>query len=199
MSNKNLPYISDHTLNKDEPEAIIYYDADGNLIFLTEADFSSREEYEYWKKWSDDNYEESERSNRKYNAHKLPLFDQDCPSQSAENEYFGYYDRSDDEEMNERLLVLFLRMLTAVQRRRFLLYYGEKMTLEKIAELEGTHFTSVSESIEAIEKKFQKFKCKLSVKTPLKLFAFPVLGERGKTPFANLDNFIDSVKGTKPA
>ena len=127
------------------------------------------------------------------------LFDQDCPSQSAENEYFGYYDRSDDEEMNERLLVLFLRMLTAVQRRRFLLYYGEKMTLEKIAELEGTHFTSVSESIEAIEKKFQKFKCKLSVKTSLKFFAFPVLGERGKTPFANLDNFIDSVKGTKPA
>ena len=43
MSRKrNLPYVSDHTLNKDEPYAIVYRVADGNLIRLTEADFASR-------------------------------------------------------------------------------------------------------------------------------------------------------------
>ena len=55
---KNLPYVSDHTLNKSDPEAIVYRDADGNLIRLTEADFASREEYEKWKAWSDEDYAE---------------------------------------------------------------------------------------------------------------------------------------------
>lgn len=39
-----------YALNKKDPNAIVYTDADGNLIRLTRDDFSNEEEFLRWKK-----------------------------------------------------------------------------------------------------------------------------------------------------
>lgn len=46
--------------------------------------------------------------------------------------------------------------LTEVQRRRFTLY-ANGLSIREIAEVEGVHFTSIEETIEAARKKFKKF------------------------------------------
>lgn len=38
-----------YALNKKDPNALVYTDADGNLIRLTRDDFASEEEFLYWK------------------------------------------------------------------------------------------------------------------------------------------------------
>ena len=47
--------------------------------------------------------------------------------------------------------------LTEVQRRRFILHFFQGLSYRQIASLEGVHFTSVHESIEAATIKLQKF------------------------------------------
>ena len=129
----------------------------------------------------------------------MPLFEQETATESAEEAIIGVADRKQQEAEDERVLAEFLRLLTPVQKQRFVMYYGNRMSLMEIAEIEGTHFTSVQESIKAIQKKISRFNCKQSVKTPLKNSDFSVLSESGDEPLQNLENLIDSVKGTKPA
>ncbi|MBQ6610351.1 MAG: sigma-70 family RNA polymerase sigma factor [Oscillospiraceae bacterium] len=198
MSEKTLDYISDYSLNKNTPEAIVYLGVDGNLIFLTEADFASREEFEAWKKWSDNDYKEIESPNRKYNDNKLPLYDHDCPSRSAEDVYFSREERAVKEKEQEELIVRLMRGLTRKEARRTVLYYFDDNNQEAIAEMEGATQPSIQKAIDRSLKKMSKRNCKLSVKTVNKSGRYSVLGERGDKPLPNIDNFIDSVKGTKP-
>ena len=191
MSRKrNLPYVSDHTLNKDEPDAIVYRDADGNLIRLTEADFASRAEFEHWKAWSDDDYAEIEKGDRQYNAHKRPLFDQDCPSPSAEETLFGIAERRQRESEEEKIIADFLEQLTPTQERRFVMYFGQRMTLKEIATVEGVGFPRIAASIDQCRKKASEFICKYSVNEGVKMTDFLVLGERGQNPPQNLEKLI---------
>ena len=47
---------SSYALNKKDFNAIVYIDANENIIRLTREDFSSEEEFQKWKAWSDENY-----------------------------------------------------------------------------------------------------------------------------------------------
>ena len=51
---------SDYALNKMNPEAIVYIDPWGTLVRLTLEDFSSPEEFQRWKAWSDESYRQIE-------------------------------------------------------------------------------------------------------------------------------------------
>lgn len=53
---------SDYALNKMAPNAIVYMDAAGEETRLTCADFSSLEEFQRWKAWSDENYHDTEKA-----------------------------------------------------------------------------------------------------------------------------------------
>lgn len=46
--------------------------------------------------------------------------------------------------------------ITLVQKRRFYLHFYEGMSYRQIVKLDGVHFTSVQESIEACVKKLKK-------------------------------------------
>lgn len=45
-----------YALNKKDPDAIVYMDANEVIIRLTCKDFASEEEFLKWKSWSDGNY-----------------------------------------------------------------------------------------------------------------------------------------------
>ena len=69
MPDKNSIY----TLNKKDPEAIIYTDADRHIIRLTRADFDTEADFLKWKAWSDANYHEEEKRDHVEGNHTLPL------------------------------------------------------------------------------------------------------------------------------
>ena len=45
-----------YALNKKDPDAIVYMDANEVIVRLTREDFASEEEFLKWKSWSDGNY-----------------------------------------------------------------------------------------------------------------------------------------------
>ena len=47
---------SSYALNKKDASAIVYIDANENIIRLIREDFASEEEFQKWKSWSDENY-----------------------------------------------------------------------------------------------------------------------------------------------
>ena len=57
---------SDYALNKKDPDAIVCKSATGIHIRLTRADFSSAEEFEKWKLWSDENYHTIEKADHRH-------------------------------------------------------------------------------------------------------------------------------------
>lgn len=65
--------MSNYALNKKDAEAIVYTDADGRLIRLTRADFSSDLEFVTWKSWSDENYHAEEIGDHVEANHTLSL------------------------------------------------------------------------------------------------------------------------------
>ena len=47
---------SSYALNKKDPDAIVYTDADGHRIRLTREDFDTEADFLKWKTWSDEDY-----------------------------------------------------------------------------------------------------------------------------------------------
>lgn len=64
---------SDYALNKKDPDAIVCKSATGIHIRLTRADFSSAEEFEKWKRWSDENYHAIEKADHRYSNRTISL------------------------------------------------------------------------------------------------------------------------------
>ena len=57
---------SDYALNKKDPDAIVCKSSTGVHIRLTRLDFSSQEEFEKWKQWSDQDYHHTEKKDHVY-------------------------------------------------------------------------------------------------------------------------------------
>ena len=64
---------SSYALNKKDPNAIVYIDANDVIIRLTREDFASEEEFLKWKSLSDADYHASEKEDHIYANHTLAL------------------------------------------------------------------------------------------------------------------------------
>ena len=64
---------SSYALNKKDPNAIVYMDANDTIIRLTCKDFASEEEFLKWKSLSDADYHASEKEAHVYANHTLAL------------------------------------------------------------------------------------------------------------------------------
>ena len=143
-----------YALNKLEPDAIIYRDADGMIIRLTKEDFDSEEEFLRWKKWSDEDYHAEERKQHVEENHTVSLTSameasMECQTQEA---------MPDEKDVDEKSLLLMCRdQFTDKQFRRYWLYRIEKLTEKEIADKEGVRQQNVSKSIQSAEKIFVNF------------------------------------------
>ena len=70
---------SDYALNKQDRDAIVCGSVTGVHIRLTRSDFSSEEEFQKWKAWSDRDYHTTEKAGRAYHDNRLPLADWAAP------------------------------------------------------------------------------------------------------------------------
>ena len=68
---------SSYALNKKDPNAIVYMDANEAIIRLTREDFASEEEFLKWKSWSDGNYHTEDNQDVVEGKHNTSLMT--CP------------------------------------------------------------------------------------------------------------------------
>jgi len=145
---------SDFALNKLDPDAIVCKSATGVHIRLTREDFSSEEEFLYWKKKSDSDYKDIETAGRGYYDNCIPLAEGlRTAAASAEDAFFAPILKAERKEQRIALIRQFKRVLTKKQYRRLWLYFVECLSMEQIAQQEGGTHQTVSECIAAAKDK----------------------------------------------
>ena len=151
---------SDYALNKKDPDAIVYIDAAGTLTRLTLADFSSLEEFQWWKVWSDESYHQIENAEIAFSKHILSLHglsEKATAVQSPEDTLMETLEQQEREKMRRLLMDGLDNCLTRPQHRRLWLYYVDGLTVRQIAEAEGVQHPSIVECLAAAKKKLLSF------------------------------------------
>lgn len=149
-----------YALNKKDPNAIVYTDAEGNLIRLTRDDFFREEEFLRWKKMSDADYHGEEKADHLYYDGTLSLeglSEEAIATPSAEEGYIAEINLSERQLLGKLLLEGMGNQLTELQRKRLWLYCVSGMTEQEIASSEGIAQQNVSKSIASAKKKIKKF------------------------------------------
>jgi len=165
---------SDYAQNKRRKDAIVYRSVTGP-VQLTREDFSSDEEFQKWKDWSDRDYQVTEQTGRGFNDNtiflneKLEAFGAVL---SVESELLYRQAEAERARMCAALLKQIKSCLTEKQYRRLWMLRVENMTVTAIAAAESVSEPSISESISAARKNIFVFIKKHPIKCP-----FFVIGE----------------------
>ena len=139
-----------YALNKKDPNAIVYTNADGNVIRLTRDDFASEEEFLLWKEISDSDYHGEEKADHLYYDSTLSLeglSEEAIATLSAEEGYIAEIELSERQTLKQLLLAGMGDKLTENQRNRLWLYCVEGLTLREIADTEGANHANIRKSI----------------------------------------------------
>jgi len=151
---------SDYALNKLDPDAIVYMDATGTLTRITLENFSSPEEFQRWKAWSDESYHQIENegiilSKRTLSLHGLS--EKAIAVQSPEDTLVETQEQQEHEEMLRLLMDGLDNCLTPIQRRRLWLSCVYGLTVRQISQVENVAFKNIAKSIVVAKKKLEKF------------------------------------------
>ena len=158
---------SDYSLNKNA-KGIIYRFADQIVeIFLedylrenpdkTPADFAEL------KALSDSDYYDTDRADYRqtWKNKSLDTLDEDemlaFSVPSVEEEVIDQREQAEVYAKLQATAVLALDKLTDVQRRRYLMYHADGLTMRQIADKEGVIHSKIQKSLDAAEKKIRKF------------------------------------------
>jgi len=148
---------SDFALNKKEKTAIVCQSLTGEGVHLTREDFASEEEFARWKKWSDDDYHETEFASRKNDSCFSFEGQRDASVPSAEEIVLAPYIASVEAEQRQRLSDSLKAHLTERLYRRMCLYYLDGKSEAEIASMEGVNQSSISRSISSGTKIVERF------------------------------------------
>lgn len=154
FDNNNL-----YVLNKKDRNALVYRDSMGTISRLARDMFSSDEEFEYWKKWSDEDYHNEEKERHVFADNTLyidGMSEEAATEDSPEDLFFMSLSSLERTELCSILMEKFNSCLTATQRRRVWLHLVDGKTLREIAALEGTTFLSIYESVKVAKNKILK-------------------------------------------
>ena len=148
---------SDYALNKQDRDAIVCGSVTGVHIRLTRSDFSSEEEFQKWKAWSDRDYHATEKAGRAYHDNRLPLEDWAVPSApSVEELLLEATNTTEQDEVRDALVLRIRTSLTEKQFRRLSLYYLEDRSEHEIARMEGVGQRRISTSLTRGRKNLAK-------------------------------------------
>ena len=155
-----------YTLNKKDPEAIIYTDADRHIIRLTRADFDTEADFQKWKAWSDQNYHEEEKRDHVEDNHTTPLDERAGAADGPEVIIEQRIEKQTKDRYAAETVIRIRGKLTEKQFSRLWLRYVDGLDVEDIAQREGTVHSCISESIAAAKKKISTFFSKHPTKRP---------------------------------
>ena len=147
-----------YALNKADPDAIIFADAEKGFVHITRADCTTEEEFRFWKNWYDASLQEEETERRRHCNHTVALNeDIDATNESPEDMLIALSDKAAyDHECTKRLAQI-RHLLTETQFRRFWKHKVMGMTEEQIAEDEKVGQRRISTSVTDAQKKLEKF------------------------------------------
>ena len=149
---------SDYALNKQEQDAIVCKSVTKVHIRLTRADFSSEEEFQKWKDWSDEDYHTTEQAGRGYADRSRPLEDWAVPSAPSPEDLLLAADAAMEHDAARVALAEQIRSrLTEKQYRRLCLYYLHGMNESEIAAREGVSQQAISLCIHTAKNVLKKF------------------------------------------
>ncbi len=149
-----------YSLNKKDPDAIVYTDAGKHTIRLTREDFDTEAVFLKWKAWSDENYHDEEKADHVEDNHTIPLSDlserigaSDGPEVIIEQRF----EKRSKEQYAAETVIRVKGQLTEKQFRRLWMYCIGGMTQQQIAEAEDVGQRRVSKSIAIAVRKIRKF------------------------------------------
>lgn len=148
---------NDYALNKADPGAIVYRDRKDRLYRLTLPQFESPEEFERWKRISDESYHGIFKGDHRYYKHKVSLGKQALESTSSAEVERAISHRQSVLRRYRLVEKQLQKVLTRTQLRRFKLRYENQMSLEEIAATEKVCHSTVSESIAEAKTRVEKF------------------------------------------
>ena len=151
---------SDYALNKKDPSAIVYIDASGTLTRLTQADFSSPDDFRRWKVWSDENYHDIEKATHVFYNHICSLHglaEKAVSVLSPEDAMMDAQNQQERQKLCRMLMEGLGSCLTLTQRRRLWMYSVDKLTVRQIAKAENVKHQSVVECLAAAKEKLHIF------------------------------------------
>ena len=147
-----------YSLNKRNSRAIICPDAFEQDHPLTPEQFSSEEEFRFWKTWSDENYHGWELADHIYSDHTSPLTEYSAAEPSPEDMILSRLDRRESVMFAQSSLQKIRGIVTEKQYRRIRMYC-KGMTYREIAEAEGVSAKNVFKSVMAGKKEnFKNFR-----------------------------------------
>ena len=145
-----------YTLNKKDPEAIVYTDADRQIIRLTRADFDTEADFLKWKAWSDENYHDEEKSDHVEDNHTAPLDEKAGAADGPEVIIEQRIEKQAQERYTAETVIRIKGQLTEKQFRRLWLYCVGGLTQQQIAEAEEVGQRRISTSITGAIKKIRE-------------------------------------------
>ena len=148
-----------YSINKKNPDAVVYKFANGEQSLVTRADFATEEEFLAFKKWSDEDLHIEDKRDVLAGIRQVSIDDVSeaavaVPAVDVAIE--RQHQRAEQRRKVSDMVVQLKGKLTETQFRRLWMYYAEERTLEEIAEAEGVSAVAVFYSIEAAEKKISK-------------------------------------------
>ena len=151
---------SSYALNKKDPDAIVYMDANEVIIRLPREDFASEEEFLNWKSWSDENYRPEDNQDVVEGKHNTSIDDLSEAALSIpaidvvmEREH----EKSERRRVASAMVSQIRDKLTETQFRRLWMYYIDGMTVDEIGEKEGVSHQAASLSITTAIRKIKKY------------------------------------------
>ena len=146
-----------YALNKKDPDAIVYTDADGKTTRLTRSDFDSPEEFDRWKRWSNQDLHAEDNRDQVYLHHTRSMNEvEDTLTPDPEALMEQRIDMKERKRISAEMLTRVKELLTDKQYRRLWMYCVEKKTTREIACIEGATHQGISKSLVAAQKKIAK-------------------------------------------
>ncbi len=148
-----------YTLNKKDPEAIVYTDADKHIIRLTREDFDTEADFLKWKAWSDADYHAEENGDHVQKNHTISMSAVAEKTRTADGPEViieQRFDRQARDQYTAETVIRVKGQLTEKQFRRLWMYCVDGLTEQEIADEEKVGQQSVSASITAAIKRIKK-------------------------------------------
>ena len=148
-----------YTLNKKDPEAIVYTDADKHIIRLTREDFDTEADFLKWKAWSDADYHAEENGDHVQKNHTISMTavaEKTGTADGPEVIIEQRFERQTRDHYTADTVIRVKGQLTEKQFRRLWMYCVDGLTEQEIADEEKVGQQSVSASITAGIKRIKK-------------------------------------------
>ena len=155
MFNKQTFY----SINKADPDAIVYIGSEGHILRLTCEDFSSLEEFRSWKKWSDEQYHQLENADHIYSNHTISFGNLSAFAEVVPGPELMLEQKEVAQDLKHKsngVIYKTWTRLTDVQFRRLRMYEVEGKSMDEIALEEGVSVPAILKSIQAALKKVKK-------------------------------------------